>query len=1042
MKDYDFVFIEETHCNGNVLPIIDGFNIIADPSFPTLSSHGGIALYIKTHLFEYVSSIRFTKISLSFKLTCFPKYCFMAVYMYPEDSNNHDTADFGILSEEIDHWLEQGIIPFIGGDFNSRLGDLNQISAQSLKWIYNANIDTKTNSHGTSLADVCQLHKILPLNHCRYRNKKWDGKFTYFKAGKQSQIDFCLTTQHGRQLVKDFKIPENDWHFSDHLPVDVSLSLIKMIDAHMLLLRTKELDNEHRSNTRINQFRYDVDVNSASLQLEDAIPTLMDSIALQPIDSTLRQLQNLLHPVLRNNRITKKYENVRQISPDFNQCNIFYSRLQEARCGNVDDAELNKALDEYQAARKKLNKDICNQHEKHYKSILNKNDTQKLWKEINWSGKYKKQEVGIHVDTMADYFEKLYEPLDLNESKEFDELHTSINIPITDDPISAAEIESAAKKTKKGGYDYSLSVLQIFTGILLPFITLFLNSCFFVAYPNELALSILCAIPKKGNLRLLTNYRGIQLQPLLALIYDRIIHNRLLLWAKFCVEQSAFQKGRCTTDQIFLLRTIIALIRHSKKSLFIGFFDLSKAFDKVSRTLLLKSLIKVGIGSVMFYAIKSIYSVTKCVLKAGDKLSDVFRTYTGIKQGAPSSVILFLIFMDEFIVLLREKCIAENVLGALHILLHADDTVVISTTRELFISKCNILLAEFNEKKMSINVKKSGFMVINSTNHEDRLDIKLESCWLYYVKEYVYLGVIFSDSGVTHTDLAIHAREKNKAVIIKLANFIRNNSFAPITVKSMVLNACTRAAIIYGHEAWGSSPLNKIESLFRKAIRIAFSLHSNTPNEIIYLETGIHELKAEIYRSQFKFWEKIKEFMIKEPDSTITEIYNSAINSNVHFLRHYIKLHTMFSSSDECFSHYRNEFIDSTKTSIRLKANNENNIVHKDYILLNTELKTPNFYSTYSVIEHERLILSKYRTGSHHLKLLAGSRNNTPRDRRLCKCKEIQSLHHIVFECVYTNCIRTEAFRGTIKSLADFFDRDEREVAGHLIVIEAKLKLR
>ena len=258
----------------------------------------------------------------------------------------------------------------------------------------------------------------------------------------------------------------------------------------------------------------------------------------------------------------------------------------------------------------------------------------------------------------------------------------------------------------------------------------------------------------------------------------------------------------------------------------------------------------------------------------------------------------------------------------------------------------------------------------------------------------------------------------------------------------MVLQACTRAAIIYGHEAWGSSSLTKVEALFRKAIRIAFSLHSNTPNEIVYLETGVHELKAEIHRSQFKFWKKIKAFMIKEPDSTITEIYKTAISSNVHFLRHYISLHTMFSNSDECFDHYRKEFLETTKSSIRLKAGKDNNIVHKDYILLNSDLKTPDFYSTYSVIENERLIITKYRTGSHHLKLLAGSRYNTPRDRRLCKCKDTQSLHHVIFECVFTNCIRTEEFRGTIKSLGDFFDRDAWEVASHLIVIEAKLRLR
>ena len=42
----------------------------------------------------------------------------------------------------------------------------------------------------------------------------------------------------------------------------------------------------------------------------------------------------------------------------------------------------------------------------------------------------------IHVDTMADYFEHLYQPLDPNEKKGFNSLHTETYIPITDDPIT------------------------------------------------------------------------------------------------------------------------------------------------------------------------------------------------------------------------------------------------------------------------------------------------------------------------------------------------------------------------------------------------------------------------------------------------------------------------------------------------------------------------------------------------------------------------------------------------------------------------------
>ena len=74
-----------------------------------------------------------------------------------------------------------------------------------------------------------------------------------------------------------------------------------------------------------------------------------------------------------------------------------------------------------------------------------------------------------------------------------------------------------------------------------------------------------------------------------------------------------------------------------------------------------------------------------------------------------------------------------------------------------------------------------------------------------------------------------------------------------------------------------------------------------------------------------------------------------------------------------------------------MKADKADNIVHRDYVLMNNDLESPYFYLSYSLIESERMIITKYRSGSHHLNLLAGSRYNTPRDRRLCKCREIQS---------------------------------------------------
>ena len=349
--------------------------------------------------------------------------------------------------------------------------------------------------------------------------------------------------------------------------------------------------------------------------------------------------------------------------------------------------------------------------------------------------------------------------------------------------------------------------------------------------------SILSVIPKSGNLRLSEKYRGIQVQPLIAIVYDKIISNRLLQWVKINDEQTAFQKGKSTIDQIFMLRLIIALAKYQKMTLYVGFFDLSKAFDRVSRYLLLKSLVKMGIGSVILEALKCMYYSTRCVLKGFGKLSKVFNTYTGIKQGASSSVILFIAFMDDIIDILKEKCVHEPLLNDLHCLLHADDTLTLSTSRELFLTKCNILIAAFEKKKMSLNFKKSGYFIINGKCKDIKCHIRLSNVWLSYRQKHKYLGAFFSDTGSIHQDVSTYLSDKSKHVNVKLAAFMFSNKFAPIPVKLKVVKTCINAILTYPCVAWVSCSLNVVEMLQRKALKIAMYVQKNVPNEIVYVET-------------------------------------------------------------------------------------------------------------------------------------------------------------------------------------------------------------
>ena len=121
-------------------------------------------------------------------------------------------------------------------------------------------------------------------------------------------------------------------------------------------------------------------------------------------------------------------------------------------------------------------------------------------------------------------------------------------------------------QTKKG-YDFPVTCLLLLMTTDGSIVLHLMNTTLFTYFPTSLYMALLSAIPKCGNLRLNKNYRGIQMQPMLANLYDRIICNRLILWAKINPKQTAFQKGKGTVDQIFILRVIISLALERNETL-------------------------------------------------------------------------------------------------------------------------------------------------------------------------------------------------------------------------------------------------------------------------------------------------------------------------------------------------------------------------------------------------------------------------------------------------------------------------------------------
>jgi hypothetical protein len=109
---------------------------------------------------------------------------------------------------------------------------------------------------------------------------------------------------------------------------------------------------------------------------------------------------------------------------------------------------------------------------------------------------------------------------------------------------------------------------------------------------------------------------------------DNFLENNNLL----SPNQTGFRKGFRTTDNIFILKTVInKYLNRRNGKVFVCFVDFKKVFDSVWRQALLFKLLDKGIGRNFYKIIKHIYSNTKYSYKSGlskllfsKKLSSLF----------------------------------------------------------------------------------------------------------------------------------------------------------------------------------------------------------------------------------------------------------------------------------------------------------------------------------------------------------------------------------------------------------------------------------
>lgn len=749
----------------------------------------------------------------------------------------------------------------LAGDFNARIGDLNQ--APQSEFFYSSDLfdtrwslDQVENKCGRKLVNIMENYLFFVVNG--RADSDSPAQFTFLGDRGASTIDLVWVNFKFLDFVVDMKVSDFIMT-SDHLPVAVktrfgSLRIIaeeNTINCHKLFwIDSKEgaYHNVIQLSDRLKMFNpcHDVD-----LMFDNFIDTI--------------RLTAEFLGMVKNVRAFDNYKNKPWFDLDCNRSKRNVRKLYRIAKKNKFSSE---ALENFLLEKKK-HKNLLKFKKDLYFNKIRDNLTHvkhssEFWSAVKFFRKRTVEKNHISTDNWISFLTNKYNGGPLIELFFQDAAH-----PYLDAEFSKTElltVINSLKRKKSPGYDgvpYEFYkglpdsgkdyMLAVFNRILAE-----------EKIPVDWPKIKMFFLYKKGDRTDPENYRGIALINTVVKIFTRLLEMRITHWAENsgCLPecQTGFRKNRGCVDNIFVLHSaVFHQVELRRKKLYALFVDLASAFDSVSHSLLWFRLSQLGVSGRLIRIFSKLYGGANLVIGEKGMSESSIQVSRGVLQGDSASPLLFSLYVYDIEMYFRERgyCgVRIDKDNDIMMLLYADDMVFFADSLSDMRNKLKCLATYCKMLQLNVNTSKTKILPFHKGRIKRNPFLFYEDEKIEVVNTYRYLGVNFSASGSFGPfckDLIKKAKGTTELMIGVLGR-ARSDFWES---KMKLYDAAVLPSFMHGSEVWGFPCADAIEKAQLHFLKRILLLNKNTPNWLVRLETGRLKLVHLIFGKSLQWLIKI-----------------------------------------------------------------------------------------------------------------------------------------------------------------------------------------